>query len=51
MRWALLLSVVAFGVTDMVAFSGAHLTGIGNFAGEQVNAIRDKADEMSREPN
>lgn len=50
MRWALLLSVAVFGVADMVAFSGAHLTGLGNFALEQVDALRTKADEMSREP-
>jgi hypothetical protein len=50
MRWALLLSVAVFGVADMVAFSGAHLAGLGTIAVEKVDAIRVKADEYSREP-
>jgi hypothetical protein len=46
----LLLSVAAFSLADLVAFSGAHLSGIGNVAREQVDTIRVKADEYSRVP-
>jgi hypothetical protein len=50
MRWMLLLSVAIFSVADMVAFSGAHLIGLGHIAREQVDTIRVKADEYSRVP-
>ena len=50
MRWMLLLSVVGFGVADMAAFSGRHLAGIGNVARDQIETIRVKADEYSRQP-
>ena len=49
MRWMLLLSL-AIGAADVVAFSGAHLIGLGNVAREQVDTIRVKADEYSRVP-
>ena len=50
MRWMLLLSVAIFSVADVVAFSGAHLIGIGHIARAQVDTIRVKADELSRVP-
>jgi hypothetical protein len=46
----ILLSVAVVSVADVVAFSGAHLIGLGNVAREQVDTIRVKADEYSREP-
>jgi|EndMetStandDraft_3_1072993.scaffolds.fasta_scaffold3964460_1 hypothetical protein len=50
MRWMLPLSLALLSLADMVAFSGAHLIGIGNIAREQVDTIRVKADEYSRTP-
>ena len=50
MRWMLLLSVALLSVADVVAFSGAHLIGLGNVARAQVDTIRVKADEYSRKP-
>lgn len=50
MRWMLLLSVAIVTVADVAVFSGAHLIGIGNLAREQVETIRVRADEYSREP-
>lgn len=50
MRWMLLLSVVALSVADMAAFSGRHLVGIGHIARDQIESIRNRADEYSRVP-
>jgi hypothetical protein len=44
------LSLALLSLADMVAFSGAHLIGLGNVAREQVDTIRVKADEYSRVP-
>lgn len=50
MRWMLLLSLAIATVADVAVFSGAHLIGLGNIAREQVDTIRIKADEYSRQP-
>ncbi len=50
MRWMLLLSVVALSVADVAAFSGRHLVGIGHIARDQIESIRNRADEYTRIP-
>lgn len=45
-----LLAVALVSVADVAVFSGRHLLGLGDVARDQIESVRDKADEYSRQP-
>ena len=50
MRWMLLLAVTVVSVADVAVFSGRHLAGLGDVAKDQIESVRTRADEYSRQP-